>query len=151
LCLAKATAAFVNQWPPQPAFAAAQGGCTTTVTTTDVETEVSSVVSAAVGEITGTPEDSLLTTPAAQAGAARKLAATAKDAKAELACAAKGAKHATVFSSACVERAGAALVKAWGKAEGTGGCATLGDNEALNINGLLLWGGTHLPPPFNPV
>src|SRR5262249_56201541 len=67
LCLAKATAAFVNQWPPQPAFAAAQGGCTTTVTTTDVETEVSSVVSAAVGEITGTPEDSLLTTPAAHA------------------------------------------------------------------------------------
>jgi sugar lactone lactonase YvrE len=153
LCLAQATAVFVKEYPPEPVFAAAPAGCTTTVPATDVETEVSSVVNAAVAEITGTPEDALLTTPAALACAAAKLKATGKAAKAQLACAATGAKHATVFASACVERTGAALVKAWGKAEGAGGCATVGDNMALNINGLLQWGGTHLPLPFpsNPV
>jgi sugar lactone lactonase YvrE len=142
-CLAAATAVFENEHPPDP--------CTTTVTPTDVETEVRSVVSAAVGEITGTPEDSLLTTPAAQACAARKLAAIGKAAKAQLGCAATGAQHATLFSAACVERAGAALVKAWGKAEGAGGCATQGDNEALNVSGLLGWGVGHLGGPFQPV
>jgi DNA-binding beta-propeller fold protein YncE len=139
-CLAAATAAFVKEWPPEPL-------CPTTVTTTEVETEVRIVVNAAVDEITG-PEGALLTTAAARACAAAKLKATGKDAKAQLGCAATGAKHATLFSAACVEHAGAALVKAWGTAEGMGGCATLGDNEALTVEGLSRWGVAHLGPPL---
>jgi len=117
-----------------PSFAAATGGCTTT----DVEAEVRSVVSAVVGELTGTPEGALLTTSAARVCAARKLDGASKDAKALLACDMTGVKHAAQLSSACVEHAGAALVKAWGKAEEKGGCATVGDNQALIITGLSL-------------
>ena len=139
-CLTKATAAFEKTW----GVAEARGGCGTTATVTDAEAEVGGVVAAAVGEITGTPEDALLTTPAAQACAARKLAATGKNAKALLACDARGVNHGTPSSSPCVDKAGGALMAAWGAAETKGGCVTVGDSEGLNINGLSLWGIGHL-------
>jgi hypothetical protein len=142
-CLARATTTFEHFWPPEPTFAAALGGCTSTVTAAEVEAEVSSVVNTTADQLAG-PEGALLTTPAARVCAAAKLKATGKAAKAQLGCAAKGAKQATVFSSACVEHAGAALTKAWGTAEGAGGCVTQGDNEALSINGLRGWGVAHL-------
>jgi sugar lactone lactonase YvrE len=147
-CITAAMTAFERAWRA----AEAKGGCVTTATVTDAETEVGGVVAAAVAELTGTPEDSLLTTPAARACAARKLAATAKDAKALLGCDTTGVKHAALFSSACVDRAGSALTTAWVAAEATGGCATQGDNQALTVDALLGWGVTHLePPPASPV
>jgi hypothetical protein len=146
-CITDAITAFETAW----ATAEAKGGCTTTATTSDVESEVSGVVGMAVGELTGTPEDARLATPAAQACAARKLKATGTDGKAQLGCAAAGAKDATLFTSMCVEHAGAALLKAWDKAEAKGGCATQGDSEVLNVNGLLVWGVTHLGAPITPV
>ena len=134
--------AFEKAWNA----AETKGGCVTTVSVTDAETEVGGVVDAAVAELTGTPEDALLTTPAAQACAARKLAATGKDAKAQFACDTTGVKHAMLFSPACVNKAGGALVKAWDAAEAKGGCATQGDSEGLNISGLSGWGVRNLDP-----
>jgi hypothetical protein len=93
-CITAAMSAFEKAW----AAAEAKGGCVTTATVTDAEAEVGGVVAAAVGELTGTPEGTLLTTPAARACAARKLAATAKDAKGQVACDTKAAQHATLIS-----------------------------------------------------
>jgi DNA-binding beta-propeller fold protein YncE len=146
-CITAAMTAFEKAWK------AAEGkpGCVTTVSVTDAETEVAGVVDASVGELTGTPEDALLTIPAARACAARKLAATGKDAKALFACDTTGVEHAMVFSPTCVERAGGALLKAWDAAEAKGGCATQGDGEGSNTNGLMVWGVTNLAPPLSPV
>jgi hypothetical protein len=141
-CVKAAITAFEKAW----GAAEAKGGCVTTVQVQDVENEVASVVAAAVDELTGTPEDALLTTPAARACAARKLAATGKDAKAQFACDTTGAKQGTLFSPTCVEHAGGALLKAWVAAEAKGGCATDGDNETLNVSGLSVWGVTHVGP-----
>jgi hypothetical protein len=146
-CITAAMTAFGKAWTA----AETKGGCVTTVGMTDVETEVGGVVDAAVAELTGTPEDALLTTPAAQACAARKLAATGKDAKALFACDTTGVEHAMLFSPTCVERAGGALLKAWDAAEARGGCATQGDGEGSNTNGLMVWGVTNLAPPLAPV
>jgi hypothetical protein len=121
-CITMAITAFEKAWNA----AETKGGCVTTASVTDAEAEVGGVVDAAVAELTGTPEDALLTTPAAQACAARKLAATGKDAKAQFACDATGAKQAMLFSPACVERAGGALLKAWGRGRGEGGLRDAG-------------------------
>jgi hypothetical protein len=141
-CLGKATAAFEKAW----AAAETKGGCGTTATVTDAEAEVGGVVAAAVGEITGTPEDALLTTPAAQACAARKLAATGKDGKGQIACDAAAALHATLISPKCEVRATGGLTNAFSAAEALGGCATTGDGpvEQLNIAGLGTWSLVHL-------
>jgi DNA-binding beta-propeller fold protein YncE len=161
--LACHAATATMQHPPQPCItsktafekswsvAEAKGGCVTTASVTDAEAEVGGVVDAAVAELTGTPEDALLTTPAAQACAARKLAATGKDAKALFACDTTGVKHGMLFSPTCVNKAGGALLKAWDAAEAKGGCATQGDGEGSNTNGLMVWGVTHLAPPLAPV
>jgi hypothetical protein len=141
-CITAAMTAFERAWKA----AEARGSCITTASVTDAEAEVGGVVTAAVTEFTGTPEDTLLTTPAARACAARKLAATGKDAKAQFACDATGAKHGMLFSPTCVERAGGALLKAWDVAEATGGCATQGDSEQLNLSGLSGWGVRNLDP-----
>jgi sugar lactone lactonase YvrE len=146
-CITAAMTAFERAW----AAAEAKGGCITTVSETEAEAEVGGAVAAAVDELTGTPEDALLTTPAARACAARKLKATGKAARAQFACDTTGVKQGTLFSSACVNKAGGALVKAWGAAEAKGGCATQGDDEALNVNGLSVWGVTHLGPTPPPV
>jgi hypothetical protein len=87
---------------------------------TDAEAEMGGVVTAAVGALTGTPEDALLTTPAARACAAPKFKATGKDAKALLACDTAGVKQAMLFSLGWIERAGGALLKAWVAAEAKG-------------------------------
>jgi streptogramin lyase len=163
--LACHAATATTQWPPDPclttastvfdrawAAAEAKGGCITTVQVQDVEDEVANVVAAAVGELTGTPEDALLTTPAARACAASKLKATAKDATALFACDTTGVKQGRLFSAACVNKAGGALVTAWDAAEAKGGCATVGDSEALPFDGLAEWGLIHVgPPPRSPV
>jgi hypothetical protein len=143
-CITKAMTAFEKAWTA----AEAKGGCGTTATETDVETEVGTVVDAAVGALTGTPEDALLTTSAAQQCAASKLAATGKAAKGQVACDATGVKQATLISQACVDDAGSAFSKAWAAAEAKGGCATSGDEPAqdLNVYGLSVWGVTHLGP-----
>jgi hypothetical protein len=143
-CLTNATDAFARAWTA----AEARGGCTTTDTEATVETEVGNVVDVAVAELTGTPEDALLTTAAAQACAARKLKATAKDAQGQVACDATGVEHATLISQACVDRAGSAFSKVWAAAEAQGGCATSGDEpvEDQNVYGLSAWGVTHLGP-----
>jgi hypothetical protein len=141
-CITAAMTAFAKAWN------AAEGkpGCVTTASVTAAEAEVGGVVDAAVAELTGTPEDTLLTTPAARACAARKLAATGKDAKALLACDTTGVKHAMLFSPTCVERVGGALLKAWDAVEAKGGCATQGDSEQLNLSGLSVWGVQNLDP-----
>jgi sugar lactone lactonase YvrE len=146
-CLRAAMTAFDRAW----AAAEAKGGCVTTVQVQDVQAEVANVVAAAVGELTGTPEDALLTTPAARACAASKLKATANDAKALFACDTTGVKQGTLFSAACVNKTGGALVTAWDAAEAQGGCATVGDSEALPFDGLSEWGVTHLGPTPTPV
>jgi streptogramin lyase len=141
-CITAAMTAFGKAWNA----AETKGGCITTASVTDAETEVGGVVAAAVTELTGTPEGALLTTPAGQACAARKLKATAKDAKAQFACDATGAKQAMLFSPACVNKAGGALLKAWDAAEAKGGCATQGDSQQLNLSGLSGWGVRNLDP-----
>jgi hypothetical protein len=157
--LACHAATAATQHPPQPCITAprtaferawnaaeGKGGCVTTASVTDAEMEVGGVVDAAVRELTGSPEGALLMTPAARACAARKLAATGKDAKALLACDTTGVKQAMLFSPTCVERAGGALLKTWDAAEAKGGCATQGDSEALNVSGLSGWGVRNLDP-----
>jgi hypothetical protein len=161
--LACHAATATTQHPPQPCVTAAmtafekawsaaetKGVCVTTASMTDAETEVAGVVDAEVGELTGTPEDALMTTPAARACAARKLAATGKDAKGQVGCAATAAGHAALINPKCETHATGGLMKAFATAEAVGGCATTGDEmvESLNVGGLDSWAVTHLPPPL---
>jgi hypothetical protein len=143
-CLTKAITAFEKTW----ATAEAKGGCTTTVTPSDVETQVNGVVTAAVVELTGTPEDTLLTTSVARACASSKLKAMGKDGKKQLACDAMAALHATLISPKCEVHATGGLTLAFSAAEALSGCATTGDAGSANVNiaGLVTWGLTHIPP-----
>jgi DNA-binding beta-propeller fold protein YncE len=142
-CIWAAMTAFERAW----AAAEAKGGCITTANETDAESQVFGAVAAAVGELTGTPEDALLTTPAAQACAVNKLKAAANEATALFACDTTVVKQGALVSAACVNKAGGALVKAWDAAEAKGGCATVGDTEALPFDGLAAWGVMLLAPP----
>jgi hypothetical protein len=144
-CLARATAAFEKAW----LAAEATRGCTTTATVADVETEVGNVVDSTVGELTGTPEDVLLTTPAARACAASKLNAAGKDGLAQLVCAATATRHTAPIGPTCQEHAASGLLSAFAAAEVLGGCADADDvfNEVANFEALVAYGVTNLDPP----
>jgi len=66
--------------------------------------------------------------------AVAKMKATAKEAAAELRCNEKAILNNAAVDSLCVMKAESAFIAAFTKAEAMGGCATTGDNSAVQIN-----------------
>src|SRR5262245_29173354 len=87
-------------------------------------------LAAAIAVLVVTGSAAAKPTPAAKCLSA-KLKATAKKAVAKVGCYAKAAKKQKPLDPACASKAEAAFAKAIAKAEGKGGCTSVGDGPAL--------------------
>jgi plastocyanin len=116
-CLGKAETAFAKAL----AKAESKGGCSTVSDAGALEASVDTFVQSVVGALPdgGTKDGGRC------AGAKRK--ANGKYASAELLCHANAASKAVGVDPECIEKGEASFVKAFGKAEKKGGCATVGD------------------------
>jgi plastocyanin len=123
-CLGKAETGFATAFAK--AETQAKGACATTGDAGAVEATVDALVQSALAAL---PDGG---TKGGGKCASSKRKATGKAALANLLCRSKAATKGTGVDPACIEKAEAAFLKAFTKAEQKGGCATTGDQGALD-------------------
>src|SRR5437867_765405 len=107
------------------------GACSTNGNKGTIEHKVDQFVDDVVAELTGSPEGSLLTTPAARSCGARKLKATGRKAAAKLNCHARAVLKSVAVADSCLTRAEDNFSRRWGVLEAVAGCATTNDEGTI--------------------
>jgi hypothetical protein len=128
--LAACNATVEGKFADRFARAEAQGGCASTGDAGVIEAKVDAFVDDVVTALTGSPPGTSLGTDDAKRCAGAKLKAAGKKTTSKTTCYSKAATTGAL-DPLCLSAAEAWFSQSWGAAEDKGGCATSGDQAAI--------------------